>query len=608
MSEQIDFSLNINGVDTTINSVGELNNSLSTLRKQLETTTDKGAFQKLQTEIKKGETQLTSFSKSTKGMKESFIEATEGVKIFGVGFDDVSKLFLKNPIGLIITAVTVAVTALVEIFKTFSPIVDLISDKLAFLKGIFEGVKIVIAQFATGNKDATGSLMDMGRAAENAAKGMREYEDSVASANLKNKQYDAAIEVLIKKSKNKNISLEESANLLEKAAALTEKQIKLNEDLYKQETSALVEKAKSVGATYAQILRIKNGERAADVAGTNEAAKNALEELQNNYAKRNEIQRSYDVLREKIRNAQADVDARREAEELARLKKIDDAKKAFEKDNAERAAEYDRIVKQKKDEEERLEKEAFDQKVRQNAFQLKFMDSLSEKKTKDAEDEKMRMDDVDQRALESFDIQESGVENVSETKGELGKADVVNTASSLNSIATMTEEGTSAWKQIKVAEATIKTTQAAINAYASTAEIPVIGAFLAPLAAAAAIKMGLDQVAMIQQTEIPKARKFEYGGMVSGNRHYAGGTMIEAEQGEAIINRRSMANPILRNLASAINELGGGKTFATPVSSSSNNDITTITNTQKPIKVYVSANEITQTQQRVKVIEQSALY
>lgn len=54
---------------------------------------------------------------------------------------------------------------------------------------------------------------------------------------------------------------------------------------------------------------------------------------------------------------------------------------------------------------------------------------------------------------------------------------------------------------------------------------------------------------------------FEDGGMIHGRSHAQGGVILEAEGGEAIINKRSMANPRLRAMASAINVAGGGIPF-----------------------------------------------
>jgi DNA repair exonuclease SbcCD ATPase subunit len=60
--------------------------------------------------------------------------------------------------------------------------------------------------------------------------------------------------------------------------------------------------------------------------------------------------------------------------------------------------------------------------------------------------------------------------------------------------------------------------------------------FLAAIAAAA----GAAQIAIIAATPIPKFKK---GGMVGGRSHEAGGTLIEAERGEYVVNK----NSVMRN-------------------------------------------------------------
>lgn len=59
-------------------------------------------------------------------------------------------------------------------------------------------------------------------------------------------------------------------------------------------------------------------------------------------------------------------------------------------------------------------------------------------------------------------------------------------------------------------------------------------------------------------SEIHKAED----GMLVGQPHSRGGVPIIAEGGEAILNKRSMADPFLRSLASDINVAGGGIPFA----------------------------------------------
>ena len=58
--------------------------------------------------------------------------------------------------------------------------------------------------------------------------------------------------------------------------------------------------------------------------------------------------------------------------------------------------------------------------------------------------------------------------------------------------------------------------------------------WLKPVIIAAQVAAGLAQIATIQ------GQKFEQGGMVGGRRHSAGGTMIEAEQGEFVMSRNAV--------------------------------------------------------------------
>lgn len=77
-----------------------------------------------------------------------------------------------------------------------------------------------------------------------------------------------------------------------------------------------------------------------------------------------------------------------------------------------------------------------------------------------------------------------------------------------------------------------------------------------PLAAIAGA-IGASQIAMIASQPLPKASK---GGLLHGASHANGGIPIEAEGGEAIINKRSTS--MFKPLLSAINEAGGGVKFA----------------------------------------------
>jgi hypothetical protein len=61
-----------------------------------------------------------------------------------------------------------------------------------------------------------------------------------------------------------------------------------------------------------------------------------------------------------------------------------------------------------------------------------------------------------------------------------------------------------------------------------------------PVLAAITAAAGLVQIGIIAATPIPKFKK---GGMVGGRSHEAGGTLIEAERGEYVVNK----NSVMRN-------------------------------------------------------------
>lgn len=115
-------------------------------------------------------------------------------------------------------------------------------------------------------------------------------------------------------------------------------------------------------------------------------------------------------------------------------------------------------------------------------------------------------------------------------------------------LAGMQEQGTQKWKQAATAQAIISTIQGAINAYSSTAAIPIVGGVLAPLAASAALAAGYAQVNKIRKTEVKSPLKAEIGGFLVGPRHSSGGIQLEAEGGEFIFSRKAVAGIGVHNL------------------------------------------------------------
>lgn len=147
---------------------------------------------------------------------------------------------------------------------------------------------------------------------------------------------------------------------------------------------------------------------------------------------------------------------------------------------------------------------------------------------------------------------------------------------------------------------------------------------------------GAIQTAMITATGIAQAAKAKAamdkalsgkaarGAFVTGRSHSEGGELWELEGGEAVLNKRAMAIPAFRQLASAMNESTGGVSFtgiaggisksSTPMISAGVSEETIqkiVTDTVAgvtSIPVVVTEHRITEAQRRVDVINSQASF
>ena len=165
-------------------------------------------------------------------------------------------------------------------------------------------------------------------------------------------------------------------------------------------------------------------------------------------------------------------------------------------------------------------------------------------------------------------------------------------------------------------ERTAKIAMATIAALAAVIEAAITSSW------EGMISMGVAtaaEIALMASQSNPYAK----GGILKGPSHAQGGIYLSnganVEGGEAIINKRSMANPQLRGIASRINEMGGGVSFPGTTSSGNNfmtasidpsvvDDIVSkVVNRITAIPVIVSENDITRTQRKVSVIQSRSI-
>lgn len=150
---------------------------------------------------------------------------------------------------------------------------------------------------------------------------------------------------------------------------------------------------------------------------------------------------------------------------------------------------------------------------------------------------------------------------------------------------------------------------------------PIAGAIQTALIAAMGIAQTAKANAAMNQALSGKAAR---GAFITGRSHAEGGELWELEGGEAVLNKRAMAIPAFRQLASAMNESTGGVSFtgiaggisrsSTPTISAGVSEETIqkiVTDTVAgvtSIPVVVTEHHITETQRRVGVINSQASF
>lgn len=117
------------------------------------------------------------------------------------------------------------------------------------------------------------------------------------------------------------------------------------------------------------------------------------------------------------------------------------------------------------------------------------------------------------------------------------------------------------------------------------------------IAAAAVAASSAIQLSVINKQKMPK---FEYGGMVGGQTHSNGGTMIEAEKGEYIVNKKAMQNADNKAVVTAVNN-------NQPINIViDENQLRKVVNEIVSIPVTVLEADITKSQRKVKLLNNNS--
>lgn len=98
--------------------------------------------------------------------------------------------------------------------------------------------------------------------------------------------------------------------------------------------------------------------------------------------------------------------------------------------------------------------------------------------------------------------------------------------------------------KIQIAQAIASTAMAAINAYSSAAQVPIVGYILGPIAAAAALAAGLIQIAAIKKQAQAQEAGYYSGGFTGGKQYKKEAGVVH--EGEWVASHKTVNNPNVR--------------------------------------------------------------
>lgn len=445
-----------------------------------------------------------------------------------MGMAKAALAFIATPIGAVLAAITVTISAIVGIFQKFQPIIDWFEQKIAAVTAVFNVFKDALLGFLSGSKSLSESFSNLGSAMGDAAKraielkkAQQELEVQQAIMSESEAKAKRQIDELLLQSKNRTLSEKERMDLIDKALKVEEeaynKKKKMADNEYSQAVEGYAIKFK-LSEDEKKLLQDNGAAELKKYLDNKRLSKKELQEFSDLSSKREEILDESISIREKAMNRQDVL-----AEKLAakEQKRIDEAKARADKKLEEETKDRERSIEiANKLNENYLEAEQKTADL-EREIRLKAFEKHKEDKEKQREWERNRLaidlenemqirvlnnesqfeierDDLANRtALEIKQAKETGANIVEiQTKYSLAKREIDRAemmarmdlaAGFAGNIATIFGKNTKVGKMAASAQTAISGFQGAISAYSSLAPIPIVGPTLGATAAAAAI-------------------------------------------------------------------------------------------------------------------------
>jgi len=501
-----------------------------------------------------------------------------------------------------------------------STVVDVIVSYGKFLFKVVGNIKDVVK----GNKtlkesfnDSKEAAKDMGKEIVESVKGigdaieisieLQERENDLVKAKRANLSEEAKLTVALAREKAKindqNLTTQQRVEAINKADDLSNNiinnKIRLAKEAYK------IEKEKDAQFASTADDKLKVAELEATLIFLEAERANKAREFIGRKSGLEKAERDKKLAQARKDKEQAEVD---EEEEIERTTEFNEQLRELDEENylltLETKEERDaqKIVNEQLAFEASLAKQKANKEITDAQYQIlsDAANAIFLKKHKDL-NEKIAASDKKKADEKIIADKEAADASILLKKTEQNAA-IMGALSSANTILAVAGDLFGESKDMAIASATISAIQGAINAYSSAAAIPIIGTVLAPIMAGVAIAAGIANITKIKNQKGPSNKKINkkaLGGDIIGASHVNGGETINAERGEFIVNKRTMANTNYASTIRALNAKGNGVQNQTSTLVSEERVAEIAAGVVRSIPVQVTEEDISDTQVEV---------
>lgn len=521
--------------------------------------------------LKKQESAIGDNRRSVGGYAEAFQSVLSSIPGLNSGLGGVATGFKSISAANPFTALFLILPPIITYLSKFETIFDALEKVVGGVSGALTGIVSNFSKLLT--LDFSGFVNGVSEAASagyELVAATQDLEDAQRALNVETAKTEAQVKNLIIQSKDRTKTEKERLALLNQAAALEQRNF--------QQTLKIAEEEKRIAD--AELARAEKAGTANDAAREKAAqAEIKLIQLQSSSADLQEkiTNRKNALIEENLANEQKAAEKALELEKKLTAEKIAqvEARVKIESERLEKLQELKDYIAQtdaeRKDKESDDAIEKYQQEIenRQRDFEL-FLDNeiLRADTTEEIRSKEIaRLKSLNEQALANTKLSEEQKTNIIlknnkaivaiETQATQERIQQLNALSAtFMNASKLLGEATAAGKTLAIASTIISTYQAAQQAFAALAGIPVVGPGLGAAAAGIAIASGLDRVREITSVDVDG---FAGGGLTGKKITSTDGRPIRRSNGDNLLATVKTGEVILNKRQQ--NALGGASTF-----------------------------------------------